>query len=139
MSKLRLVQAKAGGDGSGPEDPMLDKRVEALEVEVRSMKDSLGRMEVVFARVEEKLASLATKDDVARAEMRFSGDLSRAELRLSNDIAELKGRVSNLPTTWQIVAILAALLVGVASLVYATDNFLARSRTASAVPFSVLR
>ncbi len=89
---------------------MLDKRVEALESDMKDVKATLSRLEVAFARVEEKLAHMATSADIARVE----------------------GRLSQIPSTWQIIGILAALLFGVASLVYATNNFIAQ-KPASAI------
>jgi len=88
--------------GGGPEDPMLERRVEALESDVRDVKAILSRLEAGFARVEEKLSHVA----------------------LSSEIARLEGRLSQIPSTWQIVGILAALLFGIASVVYATTNFI---------------
>jgi hypothetical protein len=101
---------------------MLERRVEALENDVRDMKSSLSRLEVGFARMEEKLAHLATGADIAN---------------IRESVARVEGRLSQIPSTWQIVGILAALLFGVASVVYATNTFLAQRPAASAAQTNV--
>ena len=83
---------------------MIEARLKALESRSERLEAGFQRLEVGFARMEEKLSFVAMKDDVAR----------------------LEGRLSQVPTTWQIVGILAALLFGLASLVYATTNFIAQ-------------
>lgn len=91
---------------------------------MKDVKASVGRLEIGFARFEEKISHLATKDDISR---------------LSGDVREVSGKVANLPTTWQVIAILSGMMVGVASLVYATDTFLSRSRgtvTSPAAPMT---
>ena len=101
---------------------MLEQRVGALEADMKDVKASLGRLELAFARIEEKFAFVSTKEDLARV-----------EAKLGEKIATLDGKVSNLPSTWQVIGILAGLLVGVASLVYATDKFLSHSRNPAPV------
>jgi hypothetical protein len=111
----RKAFQSGGGGGKGPEDPMFEARLKSLESRSERLEAGFQRLEVGFARIEERFASIATKDDV-----------SRLETRLVSEISEVRGRVANLPTTWQIVGILAALLFGMASLVYATTTFLAQ-------------
>lgn len=98
-----------GSDGSGPEDPMLERRVEILEADMKEVKASLSRLETGFARIEERLSHVATVSDIAT---------------VRESVARLDGKLTQIPTTWQIIGILAGLLFGVASLVYATNNFL---------------
>jgi hypothetical protein len=97
---------------------MIEARLKVLEARSERLETGFQRMEVGFARLEEKLSHVASRDD-----------LSRVEARLLSEVAEIRGKVANLPTTWNIIAILAALLFGIAGLVYATDNFLERSRS----------
>jgi hypothetical protein len=94
---------------------MLDRRVGALEADMKDVKATLGRLELAFARVEEKFTFVPTKED-----------LTRVEAKLAEKIATIDGRISNLPTTWQIIAILSGLIFGVAALVYGTTNFIAQ-------------
>lgn len=99
----------SGAGGGGPEDTMLEKRVETLEGDMKDVKATLSRLEIAFARFEERLSHTATAADVEN-------------VRAS--IARVEGRLSQIPSTWQIVGILAALLFGVASVVFATTNFI---------------
>lgn len=94
---------------------MLERRVDALEGDMRDVKASLARLEVGFARMEERLSHMATTADVEN---------------LRGSIGEVKGRLSQIPSTWQIIGILAALLFGVASVVYATTNFIGQRQAA---------
>ena len=101
MSSDNIIQfpgeggkATENGGGSGPEDPMIEKRVEALEARSERMEQSLQRLELSFARVEARLGSLATKEDVAALSGKFG-----------SDIAEIKGKISNSPTTWTLLGI----------------------------------
>ena len=78
------------GGGSGPEDPILEKRVDAIEVDLKNVKEILQRLEVGFARIESTLAQLPKATDYAS---------------LKADVAEIKGKVSNSPTTWTLLGI----------------------------------
>jgi hypothetical protein len=88
---------------------MLERRVDALEADMKEVKASLLRLETGFARIEERLSHVATVSDIAT---------------VRESVARLDGKLTQIPTTWQIIGILAGLLFGVASLVYATNNFL---------------
>ena len=124
----------ASSGGSGPEDPMLEKRVETLENDVKEVKASLSRLEIGFARIEEKLSHIATTADLTRVEGRLEAKLSQVEGQLESKIAFVEGKISQLPTTWQIIAILSGLLVGIAGLVYTTTNFLNQKPPISSTP-----
>ena len=78
------------GGGSGPEDPMLERRVDTLEADMKEVKSSLSRIEVTLARMDGTLSQLPKASDFTR---------------LSTEIAEVKGKVSNLPTTWTILSV----------------------------------
>ena len=69
---------------------MLEKRVDAIEVDLKNVKEILQRLEVGFARIESTLAQLPTATDYAS---------------LKADVAEIKGKVSNSPTTWTLLGI----------------------------------
>lgn len=60
MSNVRLLQAKTGGDSSGPEDPMLEQRVERLEADVAEIKASVKSIEVTLAEIKGKLSQSPT-------------------------------------------------------------------------------
>lgn len=97
---------------------MLERRVETLEADMKEVKASLSRLETGFARMEEKLSHVATVSDSAA---------------VRESVARLDGKLTLIPTTWQIIGILAALLFGVASLVYATNNFLGQKTVSSSI------
>lgn len=84
---------------------MLEPRVTALEQKIERVENSLQRIELIVTELRERSSHQATAADVAR----------------------IDGRLSNIPTTWQIVAILAALLFGVSGLLFTAGNFLAHS------------
>ena len=89
-----------GGGDSGPEDPMLDQRVQALEADVKDVKQSLNRLEVAIARVEGVLTQMPKQSDLAV---------------LRSEIGEIRGRISNMPTWWMlIVAIITTWSAGAA-------------------------
>jgi hypothetical protein len=123
MTNIHQLRQYTGGSqrgdgGSGPEDPMLERRVDTLEADMKEVKASLLRLETGFARMEERLSHVATVSDIAA---------------VRESVSRLDGKLTLIPTTWQIIAILAALLFGVASLVYATNNFLGQ-KAVSAPP-----
>ena len=97
---------------------MLERRVDTLEADMKEMKASLSRLETGFARMEERLSHVATVSDIAA---------------VRESVARLDGKLTLIPTTWQIIGILAALLFGVASLVYATNNFLGQKAVSSLI------
>jgi len=70
---------------------MLEQRVAALEADMREMKG-------ILARIEKRLDSLEAKFE------RFDERLRKVE----GDVRELSGRVSQLPSTWQMVALFVA-------------------------------
>ena len=89
-----------GAGGSGPEDPMLDQRVQALEADVKDVKQSLSRLEVAIARIEGVLTQMPKQSDLAV---------------LRSEIGEIRGRISNMPTWWMlIVAIITTWSAGAA-------------------------
>lgn len=74
-AKARLVSGDGGGDDGG----MLERRVAALEADMREVRGSLGRIEKVLERLDERMR------------------------KLELEVAEVKGRVSQLPNTWQML------------------------------------
>jgi hypothetical protein len=104
MSVVRFPSKKDGGDG--PEDLMLEQRVARLEQILASLEP----------KITEILLTGAKTDDPQKAQV----DLARIEGRISGiegRIVGIDGRLSLIPTTWQIIAILASLLIGVSGIV----------------------
>jgi hypothetical protein len=101
MTNFKVID---GGKGSGPEDPMLEQRVEALEGDMKDVKSSLSRIEITLARI-----------DATIAQMPKAGDFAR----LSSEVAEIKGKVSNLPTWINLIGIVISTWMAGAGIVLA--------------------
>ena len=90
MDGKRFAGDDKSGGGSGPEDPMLERRVDILEADMKDVKSSLSRIEVTLASIQATIAQMPKASDFTR---------------LSNEVAEIKGKVSNLPTIWTILGV----------------------------------
>lgn len=102
MSLLRLLgaRAKGAGGGGGPYDGgMLEDRVAALETDMREVKGSLGRIEAMLTKMDERLR--------------------KVEL----DLAEVKGRVINSPTTFAMITTGFGMVLTTAGLILAIVRF----------------
>eukprot|EP01037_Dinobryon_pediforme_P022438 gene22438-23595_t len=107
FSAFRLGPRLAtGSDGSGPEDPMLERRVENLENDVKDIRSTLQRFEILLVEIRANLLNVATKEDIRiltaeTAEIRACME-TRSELeevrrdtsKIREELAENKGRVS---------------------------------------------
>jgi hypothetical protein len=76
--------------GSGPEDPMLERRVDLLEEKFARMDAKLSGIELALAEIKGQLAQLPKATDYAA---------------LRADIGDIKGRLGHLPTVWTILTI----------------------------------
>jgi|LauGreDrversion2_3_1035106.scaffolds.fasta_scaffold86311_2 hypothetical protein len=97
-----------GDGGSGPEDPMLEKRVETLEADTKEMKASLSRMEVTLARIDGTLSQMPKAMDFAS---------------LRAEVSDIKSNVSRLPTFWMFAAGLISTWMAGAAIVLALIKF----------------
>ena len=79
LDELRRKARLAGSGGGSDDGGVLDRRVAALEADMREVKTTLGRIE----------ALLRSLDDRVR--------------KVEVDVAELKGKVSQLPTAWTLL------------------------------------
>ena len=109
----RSREIGGGGDGPGPEDPMLEARVEKLEQRLERVEAILVRLEPKITEIAIELKQVPKFSDIARlqsdiADMR--GKMAtQTELHSSRvDVAELKGRVAALPTWWMLVLAMLA-------------------------------
>ena len=80
-------------------DGKLDRLIEAVTAGRLENEKRFGAIDSRLTGIEAKLDTKATKTDLAPIEAKLSG---------------LEGRVANIPTTWQTIAIIAAILVGIA-------------------------
>ncbi|MGX9984549.1 hypothetical protein [Methylobacterium fujisawaense] len=116
------------------------------------MKDRIEKLEAGHAAILAKLETIASSisDGRLENEKRFSGfdkSLTKIEERLehtataasmaaghgelSEKIGRVDGRTSSIPTTWQTVAIIAALLVGIAGVSFTVSKINEGPRQAS--------
>jgi hypothetical protein len=93
MTRTKLFLA-ASKDGGGPEDPMLEERVE--------------RLERILANLEPKIT-----------EILLTGAKQSEVHKVQIDLAEIKGKVSMLPTWWMLVVALLATWSAGAGIVFA--------------------
>ena len=77
LDKLRRKAKLAGGGGS--DDGGMQRRVAALEGDMREIKATLGRVETFLRGLDDRFR------------------------RIEADVAELKGKVSQLPTAWTLL------------------------------------
>ena len=109
-----MPSGKRQTGGGGPEDPMLELRVAALETAVAQIESKVDRISDALRRIEDALKALA---DASRALVQQNADLAAK-------VAHIDGRVSNIPTTWQTIAILSSLLIGISAIVFTASRFL---------------
>ena len=79
LRKLAERGRLASGGGGSDDGGMLERRVAALESDMREVKAALGRIETLLRGFDDRLR------------------------RVEVDVAELKGRVSQLPTAWTLL------------------------------------
>lgn len=118
------------------------------------MKDRIEKLEVGQASILTKLDAIATAiaDGRLDNEKRFSGfdkSLTKLEAQLDHTataaalasgygdlngkIEKVDGRLSNIPTTWQTIAIIVAMLVGIAGVSFTISGLREPARQATAV------
>ncbi len=78
LAKLR-DRAKLAGGGGSSNDGGMERRVAALETDMREVKTTLGRIEALLRGFDDRLR------------------------RVEIDVAGLKGKVSQLPTAWTLL------------------------------------
>jgi chromosome segregation ATPase len=100
---------------------MLERRVAALEIEVRETGAAVVRVEnkidghdEALRRIEEALRYLAEDNK----------NFSKIVTELRGKVAHIDGRLANIPTVWQTIAILASLLVGLSGIIFTASRFL---------------
>jgi chromosome segregation ATPase len=123
--------------GGGSDGPVLEQRVTKLETDMARV---LGILERLEPRIVELHATSAKQSDIAAVRSEMSAQrnsfknefkLVRADIALLNAEAARLGarfegidkRLASIPTTWQIVAILATLLIGISGIILATGRY----------------
>lgn len=117
------------GGGGGTSDGM-EQRIAALEKGFEKLDGKLDRLiesvatgrlenEKRFGAIDARLTGIEAKLDAKAAR----ADLAPIEAKLSG----LEGRVAGIPTTWQTIAIVAALLVGIAGVSFSVAKLSERT------------
>lgn len=102
------VSGRGGrGGGGGPIDPTLASRVERLENRMERVEAGIAELRQILIDVRANVLNTAQRQDVSDV---------RAECgSIKSEITYVKGRLENLPSTWQVVAMIpgSIALVGV--------------------------
>ena len=110
------------GGGGPPHTPDMEARVAALEIDVKEVKATLGRLEPMLVRMDER-----TKDMLARADfIRLDEKIGKIDIKLDERLknlptaegfGRLEGKVSSLPTWWTLIvfSVIAASLPAIVS------------------------
>ena len=101
---------------------MLEARVERLERDVGDIRTKVDRIETTLQRLEillndvrANLMNCATKQDIAN----HQNDIAK----IREDGAYVRGRLENIPTFWQIFALISAMLIGIAGITFTAGKF----------------
>ena len=104
--------ASSSGGGGPPDD--LSLRVAGLE---RTLASISGKLDDVAALIAD--GRIESERRFGSVEIRLTGLEKVLEAKASTaDLRELTGKVSSIPSTWQTLAIMAGLLVGVGGLAF---------------------
>jgi hypothetical protein len=136
---LRPGEQKEGsdsGDGGGPEDPMVEQRIQRLEAGVSEIKSTLLKLDAKFdlldAKFDGKLGEMDSRLSGKLGEMdgRLSGKIGEMDGRLTGKLGAIEGRLSGIegrfnqvPTIWGMLGIVATLLIGIAGLMFTAGKF----------------
>jgi hypothetical protein len=110
-------------DGSGPEDPMLAARVEALEKRMDRFEQKLDRVEETLQSLKITLVEITATLRLCATKSELS-DLQKDLGKIREDGAYVRGRLENIPTFWQMLALISALLIGIAGIAFTAGKFL---------------
>ena len=120
MVMADIVDFRDKYGGGGPADPTLQQRVAQLEKDVSRNTAILERLEPMIIAIHSSCAKqadvFAVKADVARIDGRIDG--------IEKRIDAVDKRFSMIPTTWQVISIIAMLLMGIAGIVFTAGRFL---------------
>ena len=89
----------------------LIQRADRLEADVKGIKGTLERLEPLIVRMDERLKSLATRDEFNATRDTLKDDLRR----IGERTARIEGAVERMPTTLQLLGFVLAVL-GIAGL-----------------------
>ncbi len=114
---------------------MLEKRVENLEQDVRDIRATMQRFEILLVEIRASLLNCATKDEInglrsetaaIQATMATRSDLEdlrKDTIKLREDTAEIKGQLKNIPSTWQMITFMTASQIAFAGILFTALKF----------------
>ena len=99
------------GGGGGTSDGM-DLRITALEKGFEKLDGKIDKLTELLSSF-----ALKTSERLGAIEGRLTGIEKTLDAKASTaDLREVSGKISSIPTTWQTVAIIAGLLVGIGTI-----------------------
>lgn len=109
---------KKSGDGGGPTD-LMEQRIAALE---RGQELIISKLDGIAKGIAD--GRLENEKRFGTIESRLTGIEKGLDSKASAaDLRELSGRVASIPTTWQTIAIISALLIGIATVSFSVARF----------------
>jgi hypothetical protein len=95
-NKLTGTRSTGGNDGDGPEGPMLEQRVGRLETDVAEIKVSLRGVQDTLIRIEAKMDTFATKDDVAALRLETREGLANQRADANKQFGDMRAETQKL-------------------------------------------
>jgi hypothetical protein len=84
-----------------------------LEQRVSRLEQRMERIEGILLKLEPQITELL-----------LTGAKQTDLQALKAQVAKVEGRLENIPTTWQVIAIMSGMLVGIAGIVFAAARLL---------------
>lgn len=103
-----IDQAGGGGDNGGMDD--IPRRVEGLERSMAEVIATLGRLEPMIVRIDERTRDMPSAKEFGEVKGRVM------QLPTSESFGELKGKLSQVPNWWQLFLFIFAAVGGSAYL-----------------------
>ncbi|WP_375453278.1 hypothetical protein [uncultured Methylobacterium sp.] len=117
----RATPSLSGGNGGGTSDGM-DRRVATLEKGIDKLFARLDDIQtsIAAARLDTEKRFGTLESRLIAIDTKLDAKVSTSELTpIAAKIGTIDGKVSNIPTVWQMIALMAALLAGVSGLAIA--------------------
>jgi hypothetical protein len=102
MADFKAFKTAVGGRGGGPEDPVLDQRVEALEIKLAQIDAKIDRIDAALLRLEPAIR-----------------DITSRHADLNARVASVEGHLKAMPTFLQLAAMLITTWAAGAAIVFA--------------------
>ena len=95
---------------------MLEQRVDALEKRSDRIEGKLDRIDETMKEIRVSLVEISAN---------LRNCASKSEIAdLQKDVAYVRGRLENVPSFWQMIALISAMLIGIAGIAFTAGKFL---------------